>query len=188
MLKIRSHFRNKSCSILKLSKNVNNKKCAPKLIFFNEKKIEKDSDNFWCRKLTLKVKRLGDFALFDTSPMTQFSKFNNFFWVCWFLGKNLSNFVPPAWKLYNSYCHNAQWMKFAKYFLTRSWFCGLKSKLSFSILASGCSIMEQSLQIMYVPVNLTVWQFRIKVSWFRKGFLGFSIFPRNKRKISAPVG
>ena len=44
--KIRSHFRNKSHSILKLSKNVNNKKCAPKLIFFNEKKIEKDSDNF----------------------------------------------------------------------------------------------------------------------------------------------
>ena len=31
---------------LMLSKNVNNKKCAPKLIFFNEKKIEKDSDNF----------------------------------------------------------------------------------------------------------------------------------------------
>ena len=78
-----------------LSKNVNNKQCAPKLIFFNEKKIEKDSDNFWYRKLTLKVKRLGDFALFDTSPLTQFSKFNNFLWVCWFLGKNLSNFVPP---------------------------------------------------------------------------------------------
>ena len=29
-----------------LSKNVNNKKCATELIFFNEKKIEKDSDNF----------------------------------------------------------------------------------------------------------------------------------------------
>ena len=29
-----------------LSKNVNFKKCAPKLILFNEKKIEKDSDNF----------------------------------------------------------------------------------------------------------------------------------------------
>jgi hypothetical protein len=28
-----------------LSKNDNNKKCAPKLKFFNEKKIEKDSDN-----------------------------------------------------------------------------------------------------------------------------------------------
>ena len=66
-----------------LSKNVNNKKCAPKLIFFNEKKIEKDSDNFWYRKLTLKVGRLGDFALFDTSPLVQFSKFKNFLWVCW---------------------------------------------------------------------------------------------------------
>ena len=39
--KIRRHFRNKSCSILMLSKNVNNKKCAPKLIFFNEKKLRK---------------------------------------------------------------------------------------------------------------------------------------------------
>ena len=37
-----------------LSKNVK-KKCAPKLVFFNEKKIEKDSDDFWRRKLTFKV-------------------------------------------------------------------------------------------------------------------------------------
>ena len=29
-----------------LSKNANNKKYATKLIFFNEKKNEKDSDNF----------------------------------------------------------------------------------------------------------------------------------------------
>ena len=41
---------------MKFSKNVNNKKHAPKLIYFNEKKIEKDSDNFWHRKLTLKVR------------------------------------------------------------------------------------------------------------------------------------
>ena len=68
-----------------LSKNVNNKRCAPKLIFFNEKKIEKDSDNFWYRKLTLKIKRLGDFALFGTSPLTQFSKFYKILWVCCFL-------------------------------------------------------------------------------------------------------
>ena len=40
------------------------KKCAPKLIFFNEKKIEKDSEDFWHRKLTLKVK----FWLFLTPP------------------------------------------------------------------------------------------------------------------------
>ena len=87
-----------------LSKNVNNKKCAPKLIFFNEKKWERFGW-FWYRKLTLKVKGLGDFALFDTSPLTQFSKFNNFLWVCWFSGKSLSNFVPPVWKLHNPYCH-----------------------------------------------------------------------------------
>ena len=46
------------------------------------------------------------FLLFDTSPLTQFSKFNNFLWVCWILGKNLSNFVYPAWKLDNPYCHS----------------------------------------------------------------------------------
>ena len=45
-------------------------------------------------------------ALFDTSPLTQFSKFNHFLWVCWFLGKNLSNFVSPIWKLHNPYCHS----------------------------------------------------------------------------------
>ena len=38
------------------SKNVNNKKCAPKLIFFKEIEIEKDSDDFILRKLTLNVK------------------------------------------------------------------------------------------------------------------------------------
>ena len=37
---------NKVLEKLKLSKSVDNKKCAPKLVFFNEKKIEKDSDDF----------------------------------------------------------------------------------------------------------------------------------------------
>ena len=37
-------------------------------------------------------------APFDTSPLRQFSKFNNFFWVCCFLGKNLSDFIPPIKK------------------------------------------------------------------------------------------
>ena len=54
---------------------------------------------------------MGDFALFDTSPLTQFSKLNKFLWVCWFLDKNLSNFVPPVWKLDNPYCHSLrQWV------------------------------------------------------------------------------
>ena len=75
------------------------------MIFFNEKKIEKDSDNFWSRKLTLKVKFWSNFGTFDTSQLIQFSKFKNFLWVCWFLGKNLSNFIPPVWKLHKPYCH-----------------------------------------------------------------------------------
>ena len=45
-------------------------------------------------------------ALFDSWSLIQKSNLNNFFWVCWFLGKNLSNFVSPVWKLHNPYCHN----------------------------------------------------------------------------------
>ena len=37
---------NKVLKKLKFLKNVNNKKHAPKMIFFNEKKNWKDSDNF----------------------------------------------------------------------------------------------------------------------------------------------
>ena len=44
--KLGSFLENKVLQKLKFSKNVKNKKCAPKLIFFNEKKIEKDLDNF----------------------------------------------------------------------------------------------------------------------------------------------
>ena len=36
------HFRNKVI----LSKNVNIKNCTPKLVFFNEKKNQNDSDDF----------------------------------------------------------------------------------------------------------------------------------------------
>ena len=39
----------------------------------------------------------------DTSPLHQFSKFIHFLSACWFLGKNLSNFISPAWKLDNPY-------------------------------------------------------------------------------------
>ena len=28
------------------------------------------------------------------------------FECCWFVGKILSNFVSPAWKLHNGYCHD----------------------------------------------------------------------------------
>jgi hypothetical protein len=39
--KIRHHFSNKRFKKFILSKNINNKKCAPKLVFFNEKKMRK---------------------------------------------------------------------------------------------------------------------------------------------------
>ena len=42
---------------------------------------------------------------FDRSPQLQFSKFYNFLWVCWFLTKNLSDFVSLSWKLHNRYDH-----------------------------------------------------------------------------------
>ena len=45
--------------------------------------------------------------------LIQFSKFNNFLWGCCFLGKNLSNFVPPSWKLHNLYCHTGHGNSFA---------------------------------------------------------------------------
>ena len=44
--------------------------CTPKFVFFNEKKI-KDFNDFERQVL----------ALFDTSPLHQFAKFNNFLWV-----------------------------------------------------------------------------------------------------------
>ena len=44
--KIGHHFSNKVILKMMLSKNINNKKCAPELVFFNEKKIEKDSDDY----------------------------------------------------------------------------------------------------------------------------------------------
>ena len=39
--KIGHHFSNKATEKLMLSKNVNNKKCSPKLVFLNEKKRER---------------------------------------------------------------------------------------------------------------------------------------------------
>ena len=44
--------------------------------------------------------------IFDSSPFIQNSKFNDY-WVCWFLCKNRSNFLPPDWKLHYHY-HNVK--------------------------------------------------------------------------------
>ena len=67
------------------------------------KKNQKYFDDFWHRKLTLKVK----FWYFLTA--LHYSNFQNLvisFEYSWFLAKNLSNFVSLPWKLHNRYCHN----------------------------------------------------------------------------------
>ena len=73
------------------------------MIFFNEKKNQKDSDDFWHRKLTLKVK----FWYFLRAP--HYSNFQNLvisFEYSWLLAQNLSNFVSHLWKLHKRECRN----------------------------------------------------------------------------------
>ena len=45
--------------------------------------------------------------IFDDSSLHQFNKYNNFLAECWFLTKNVSNFVSLPLKLDNPYYH--QW-------------------------------------------------------------------------------
>ena len=82
------HFSNKVIWKLMLSKNVNNKKCAWMniLILDIENWLWKSNfGTFWCN-----ANSQNSIISFDYS---------------WLLGKNLSNFVPPAWKLDNPYFH-----------------------------------------------------------------------------------
>ena len=79
----------------------------PKNVLHNSyssmKKKQKDSDDFWRRKLTLKVK----FRHFLTPPHYTNSQNSMIsFDYCWFLAKNLLDFVFLSWKLHNQYCHN----------------------------------------------------------------------------------
>ena len=80
-----------------LSKNVTNKKCAPKFVFFHENKFRKFFDlKNWLWK--------SNFCTFWHLPFTPISK------IQWFhlttVAKNLCNFVSLPWKLHNQYCHS----------------------------------------------------------------------------------
>ena len=59
---------------MKFSKNINNKRCAPKIIFFNGKRNYNDSGNFWRRKLSLKVRILW-FLTTNTQLTTRLKNF-----------------------------------------------------------------------------------------------------------------
>ena len=60
--------------------------------------------------------------IFDSLPLQQFSKVNNFLWACCFSDKNLFHFVPLAWKLDNPYYHTVGhqqlWGPFIYYVIT----------------------------------------------------------------------
>jgi hypothetical protein len=64
--KIGHHFRKQSDLKIDVIKKCQLKKCASNFVFFHEKK-SKDLDDFGHRKLT-----------FNTSPLQQFAKFNDF--------------------------------------------------------------------------------------------------------------
>ena len=55
------------------------------------------------------------FSRQNICSVVQFSKFDNFLWLCWFLGKNLSNFISPVWKLHNPYCHKCTEEQFTSF-------------------------------------------------------------------------
>ena len=66
-----------------LSKNVNNKKYAPKLVFFNEKKIERDANDFETQILALPTRYTN-----SQNPITFFGCVDS--WAFF------SNFLPPT--------------------------------------------------------------------------------------------
>ena len=67
------------------------------------KKNQKDSDDFWHRKLTLKVKFWHFLTARHYSNSPNFVISSDY---SWFLAKNLYNFVSLPWKLHNRYCHS----------------------------------------------------------------------------------
>ena len=137
------------------------------------KKIEKDSYDFWRRKLTVECQIL---AFFDTSPLHQFSKFNNFFSVCWVLG----NFVSPPWKLNNPYCH----IMYSRFHELRFY----TLHISFHTMAVQCEN-----PVMNTYFYKSDWAFKEKFNdkfYFYQFYLRFlnlviGKFPMNQQKIRA---
>ena len=68
------------------------------LIFFSLKNIIFCYWHFLTTSIFNSLYFLKRCPIFDSVPLNQVSKFNHFLWVCWFSGKNLFNFVSPAWK------------------------------------------------------------------------------------------
>ena len=94
--------------------NVKNHRNLSQFHFFSLKNINFAAHFLWLAyliKSAFKSYFLKWCPTFDISALHQFSKFNNFLWVCWFLGKNIFNFVSPTLKLDNPYWHSSLWLQ-----------------------------------------------------------------------------
>ena len=114
--------------------------------------------------------------IFDTSPLTQFSKFNNFLWVCWFLGKNLSNFVPPVWKLHNPYCHRVHLKAYL--FMTDFWWCHDCTVLGVFLLRQYLNLISKNISCSVPSSNKRTdqSQFLFKVCLFFYNYNKYFLF------------
>ena len=70
---------------------------ALKLVLFYEKKMKK-IPMILTQKIDFESQILTLFVTFWHLSITPILIIQKFLWICWFLSKNLSNPVPPAWK------------------------------------------------------------------------------------------
>ena len=137
------------------------------------------------------------FPSFDSSPLHQFSKFNNFLWVHWFLDKKFLILYPRTWnstwicvvilqtnkKLRGSYTDHtgkkgekSRLRAFARTRAKNIKICVLTYVVCSSLY---CKLLTQTALFVEVqPRNSEL----VKVSKSRKHFLEFSILPKNEQK------
>ena len=70
-------------------------------------------ENFWLMKIFKWLfQKKGYFVKIDPIliglAFSNFKNYQNLLWICWILGKNLPDFVPPNLKLHNQYCHKSR--------------------------------------------------------------------------------
>ena len=89
---------------------------------------------------------------FDTSSLHQFTKFSNLLQVCWFLGKNISNFVPLNLKLHNRYWHKVHYYPGGR--VSYNWSTHLLVRFCFLLLCHN-----------WIPTLHTLKESVINLSW-----------------------
>ena len=106
---------------------------------------------FWITSIFKSLYFLKWCPIFETYPLHQFSKFNNFLWICWFLGKNISNFILPVWKLDNPCYHNFTTSIWRDFFVTAFPFTSLEIK-NFTYFFS-CYVSSKKLRISHMQFD-----------------------------------